>query len=84
MNEVLTRAEMEARFDGEWVLIADPETDGNLEVLRGRVAYHGTDRDAMYEEEMNLRLKRSASLYFGETPEHIWLNAEQFYQWGGE
>ena len=27
MNEVLTRAEMEAQFDSEWVLVADPEVD---------------------------------------------------------
>ena len=27
MNEVLTRAEMEAQFDGEWVLIANPKLD---------------------------------------------------------
>ena len=32
MNEVLTRAEMEAQFDGEWVLVADPELDTSHEV----------------------------------------------------
>ena len=37
MNQVLTRAEMEAQFDGEWVLVADPEVDEHHEVQRGRV-----------------------------------------------
>ena len=79
MSEVLTRAEMEARFDGEWVLVDDPETDENLEVLRGRVVYHGLDREAMYDEDMRLGYKRSAFLYFGEMPEHININMGLFY-----
>lgn len=69
MNEVLTRAEMEARFDGEWVLVADPEVDTNLEVLRGRVVSHGQDPEAVYQEAINQRVQHWASLYFGPIPE---------------
>jgi len=65
MNEVLTRAEMGARFDGEWVLIADPEVDNNLEVLRGRVVSHGRDPEAVYQEAINQSVRHWASLYFG-------------------
>lgn len=36
MNEVLTRAEMKAQFDGEWVIVADPKVDKNLDVLSVR------------------------------------------------
>ncbi len=79
MNEALTRAEMEARFDGEWVLVDDPEMESRSEVLRGRAAYHGMNREAMYEEGMNLHSKRSAFLYFGEMPEHICINLGLFY-----
>lgn len=69
MNEVLTRAEMEARFDGEWVMIAEPETDGNLEVLRGRVVSHGPDPEAVYQAVIDQHIPRWASLYFGPMPE---------------
>ena len=69
MNEVLTRAEMEARFDGEWVLIADPEVDNNLEVLSGRVVSHGQDPEAVYQEAIDQHIRRWASLYFGPIPE---------------
>ena len=78
MNEMLTRAEIEAQFDGEWVLVAEPELDKNLEVLRGRVVYHGEDREAMYQEATNQQIKRWASLYFGPVPDmsvllNIWI-----------
>ncbi len=69
MNEVLTRAEMEAEFDGEWVLVADPEVDDSHQVQRGRVVYHGSDREAMYDYDESLRLPRAAYLYFGPMPE---------------
>jgi hypothetical protein len=62
MNEVLTRAEMEARFDGEWLLIAGPELDENLEVLSGRVVSHSTDRDVVYGKGMEMRPRHPASL----------------------
>lgn len=78
MNEVLTRAEMEAQYDGEWVLVADPELDNSLEVLRGRVVYHGEDREVMYREATKQEIKRWASLYFGPIPDvsvllNIWI-----------
>ena len=75
MNEVLTRAEMEAQFEGEWVLVADPEVDEYQEVQQGRVVYHGQDREAMYDQDEALQLKSAAYLYFGPpTNQHIWLN----------
>jgi hypothetical protein len=69
MNEVLTRAEMEVQFEGEWVLVADPELDGNQDVQRGLVVYHGQDREAMYDQDAALKLERAAYLYLGPMPE---------------
>ncbi len=69
MNEVLTRAEMEVQFDGEWVLVADPELDKNLEVLSGLVISHGHDPEAVYEEATNQNIRRWASLCFVPVPE---------------
>ena len=69
MNGVLTRAEIEARFDSEWVLIENPELDEHLEVIRGRVAWHSKDRDEVYQKAIELRPKHSAFLYTGRLPE---------------
>ena len=69
MNEVLTRAEMEAQFDGEWVLIGNPELDENLEVLSGLVVSHGLDPEAVYAEATNQNIRRWASLCFAPIPE---------------
>ena len=69
MNEVLTRAEMETRFSGEWVLIADPERDENRDVWGGRVVFHGKDREAMYNFDASLQLTEAAYLYLGPVPE---------------
>ncbi len=43
MDEILTMAEIEGKFDSEWVLIEDPSTDASLHVLRS-VRWHGKDR----------------------------------------
>ena len=69
MNEVLTRAEMEAHFDGEWVIVADPEVDKNLEVVKGLVVSHGKDPEAVYQEAIDKEVHHWASLYFGPMPE---------------
>ena len=65
VNEVLTRAEMEARFDGEWVLIANPEMDENREVAKGLVVSHSPDRQVVDSQETDPRIRHLASLYFG-------------------
>lgn len=69
MNEVLTLAEIYERFPSEWVLIADPELDDKLEVIRGRVVCHSKDRDEVDLKAVELRLKSSAFLYTGGIPE---------------
>ncbi len=78
MNEVLTRAEMEAQFDGEWVLVADPEVDDYFEVLRGQVVYHSSDREAVYNYEETLSPQKFAHVYLGSMPQHIWLSGGRF------
>jgi Asp-tRNA(Asn)/Glu-tRNA(Gln) amidotransferase C subunit len=58
MSEILTMEEIEKKFDGEWVLIEDVEANEQLEVLRGKVTYHGKDRN-----ELHRRAKQSESNY---------------------
>ncbi|MBV9849500.1 MAG: hypothetical protein JO250_07415 [Armatimonadetes bacterium] len=69
MNEVLTLDEMKARYDGEWVLVEDPELDEHIRVVRGKVIAHSADRDEMDRKAIELHLKHSASLCFKKTPE---------------
>jgi hypothetical protein len=69
MEEVLTAAEIKARFDSEWVLIGDPETDEALTVRHGTVLWHSKDRDEVYRRAVALRPRRFAILYTGKIPE---------------
>ena len=65
MSEILTMEEIEQKFDGEWVLIEDVETDEQLEILRGKVTYHGKDKNELHRQAMKSKTKRFASLFIG-------------------
>ena len=69
MPEILTLAEIESRFDSEWVLVEDPETDDALEVRAGRVLCHSKDRDEVYRKAIEVRPERFAMLFTGKMPE---------------
>jgi len=69
MERVMTIGEIESEFDSEWVLVEEPETNEQLEVLKGKVLHHSKDRDEVYRKAVNLRPKRSAILYTGSIPE---------------
>lgn len=45
MGELLTLEEIKSRYHSERVLIGDHEEDESLEILRGRVLFHGPDAD---------------------------------------
>jgi hypothetical protein len=68
MDEVLSLAEIKARFDSEWVLLEDPIADETLEVRSGTVRSHGKDREAVYRRAVELRPKRFAIVYTGKMP----------------
>ena len=70
MEQEMTVQEMESQFDDEWVLIADPETDEHLHVLRGNVICHSKDRDEVYRRMVALRLPDYAVLFTGQMPEN--------------
>lgn len=69
MDEVMLIEEIISRFDSEWVLIEDPKTDENLNIIGGKVIYHSKDRDEVYRKAVSLRPRRSAVIYTGEIPE---------------
>ena len=68
MGEIMTMEEIKARFDSEWVCIEDPETTDVLEVIRGKVLWHGKDKDEMYSKLMEIRPKNAALVYTGRLP----------------
>ncbi len=65
MGEILTIEEIERQFDGEWVLIEDVETDERLEVVRGKVTYHGKDKEQLHKRAMQSQSDHLATLYIG-------------------
>ena len=71
MNDVLTIAEIEARFDSEWVLVGDPVTNNDLEVEGGLILFHSKDRDETYREAVKTRPKKFAMLYVGKIPKDV-------------
>ena len=70
MEHEMTVQEMESQFDDEWILIAAPETDEHLQVLRGKVICHSKDRDEVYRRMVALRLPDYAVLFTGQMPEN--------------
>ena len=69
--EIMTYAEMEAAFDGEWVLIGEPDLTPMNEVIRGTVHFHSASRDEVYREAMQRSLNRVAILYIGDRPTDV-------------
>ena len=69
--EIMTYAEMEAAFDGEWVLIGEPDLTAMNEVIRGAVLFHSTSRDDVYREAMQRGLNRVAILFIGNRPTDV-------------
>ena len=69
MDDILTIAQIEARFTSEWVLVEAPQTNDALEVQSGKVRWHSKDREEVYRQAVALRPKRFAILYTGKMPE---------------
>jgi hypothetical protein len=69
MNEVLTIAQIESRFESEWILVEEPRTNEALEVQSGRIRWHSKDREEVYRKAVQLRPKRFAIVYTGSIPE---------------
>ena len=67
MSEILTMEEIEQKFDGEWVLIEDVETDDKLEVIRGKVIFHDKDKDRFNMRVMQSRNDHLVAFYIGKS-----------------
>jgi hypothetical protein len=71
MNEVLTIEEIEARYDGEWVLLEDPQTDDQQNVRGGRLLWHGHDLEEVEQKDLELQPRNAAVLYIGKAPANL-------------
>jgi len=71
MREILSFSEIKERFDSEWVLIGDPETDDDLNVKQGVVLWHSKDRDEVYRKAREIHPNHSAILYTGKLPDNV-------------
>ena len=74
MADVLDQAQIHERFPSEWVLIDDPQTDESLAVQGGVVLFHSKNRDDVDRKAIELRRRRFAVLFTGDSPEHIAIN----------
>jgi hypothetical protein len=72
-NDVLPIGEIEKRYDGEWVIVADPELNEMNEVLSGRVLAHSQDRDEAWRQFLAVtpRPTHIASLCFAKVPDDM-------------
>jgi hypothetical protein len=68
MYQLLTIAEIHSRYQSEWVLVGDPQTNEQHEVQSGVVLSHSKDRDEVYRKAIELRPKRFAMVYTGTLP----------------
>jgi hypothetical protein len=71
MSETLTLAQLEADFPGEWLLIADPVTDEQLNILAGRVVHHSADLDEVDHAARSTKAGRLAIIFTGRIPEGV-------------
>jgi hypothetical protein len=71
MTEAPTLTDMELRFPSEWVLIGDPQTDPNHQLLGGRVLFHSPDRDKVDRKLLESRPGHFALRYLRDTAEQM-------------
>ncbi len=71
MTRIYRYDEMKSLFPDEWVLVGDPETDENLQVLAGEVLWYTKDRDELYRKGIELQPRNFAILCFSEIPDDM-------------
>ncbi|MBI3823330.1 MAG: hypothetical protein HY289_11725 [Planctomycetes bacterium] len=71
MQETATYAAIKKQYHGEWVLIVDPVTTKDLEIVKGKVAWHSKDRKEVYRKAMELKPKHCAVLFLGGPPKDM-------------
>lgn len=71
MSEIITFAEMQHRYDGEWLLIAPKEVNEEFQVIKGKVLVHSPHRDEVYKAFESLEEQPLAIEYMGQIPQDL-------------
>ena len=70
-KKILSMEEIKKRYDGQWVLIVDYETDDLCRIKRGRILAHGKDRNKVYQQLSKCQKMNLATRYIGEIPKDL-------------
>ena len=76
VGQIMSAEEINSTFESEWVLVGDPEVEENLIVKRGKVLWHGRDKDDLSRKMKELQPRSAAILYTGKMTEEQALNPE--------
>ena len=60
MSKILSLAEIKSKFNAQWILIADPDTNENLEIKSGKVLAYSESKDEIYDKARQFSLKYSS------------------------
>ena len=71
MTEKLSRAEINKRYDKEWVLLGEPEYDKRDQIKRAVVLAHSPNRNYVFRRAMKLQPKSGAFFWIGDRPDII-------------
>ncbi len=80
MAEILSFEEMKKRYYGEWLLIAHTEMDEDMNVIRGEVLAHSSDRDEVYRAISSREGRSVAIEYVGDIPSDYAVMPKRLYQ----
>jgi hypothetical protein len=61
----MTWEQIEDLYQGEWVLLEDPQSEENVQVLGGKLLWHSKSREEIGRKLLELRPKSSALLFVG-------------------
>ena len=67
----MTWAEIVEAFDGEWVLIEDPDLTSSPEILGGKVIFHSKSRAEIHERVMELPRLNHAIIFVGQPSQNM-------------
>ncbi|MBE9188126.1 hypothetical protein IQ270_26680 [Microcoleus sp. LEGE 07076] len=71
IGKIMSLEEIFSLYPDEWVLIVNPELDEELNVIRGEVLAHATERDEIYSKLSSKNGKSVAIEYTGSIPDNI-------------
>ncbi len=71
MSRTMSLETIRRRYPGEWVLIAYPKLDEEMQVTRGEVLTHSPNRDEIYRMLLTMRGRQVAVEYMGKVPEDL-------------